>query len=190
MSAYNDDGGDGENNRGIVDQIVVADGGSQDGTVACARAAGAIVIEESPAQWQFFVKTFMHLKLASCIYETSPNEDEVPHSLLDAVIFFDCRQCGHEQDMQILINGLEAGEEFLIGRRSSWSRQFCVLPPHRVSNMKVWQRLWLWQWVIPRYFIGDCMVIRYDIFNSVINQKWTPWQQCKAWFKGFHLERF
>ena len=170
----------------LIAEIVVSDGGSIDGTQAVVRQSGAVLIEESPHQWRLFLKTFMHLQLNSCVFETSSWEEGSVSNSLSHVIFINVHHIGCEDSVKVLIDNINAGSELMVGRSRFLQPSLEVLSLPKLQSMGILRRLCQWYCWIPTYTIGECVIVRYDLCYSLMSKKWNPGRQLVAWWRRFH----
>jgi glycosyltransferase involved in cell wall biosynthesis len=102
--------------RGVVDEVIVVDGGSRDDTVAAARAAGAQVIVEPRAGYG-----------AACLAGVRAAAD------CDIIAFIDGDGSDDPADLKRLVAPILAGKhDFVIGSRARGAREAGSMGAHQL----------------------------------------------------------
>lgn len=102
-----------------VDQVVVADNGSRDGTAAIAAASGATVVSEPEPGYG-----------AACLAGIARVEDA------NIIVFLDGDYSDHPDEMATLVDPIAAGQaDMVIGSRENGSRETgSLMPQQRFGN--------------------------------------------------------
>lgn len=161
-----------------VDDIVVADNGSTDGTGELARAAGARVVVEPRRGYG-----------SACLRGIAALDCP------DVVVFLDADFSDHPEQMDRLVDPIMDGEaEFVVGSRVSGTREAGALTPQaRFGN---WLACWLMRgiWGVHHTDLGPFRAIRYrtllELEMGDPDYGWTVEMQIKAAVHGVRtLER-
>jgi glycosyltransferase involved in cell wall biosynthesis len=158
-----------------VDQIVIGDNGSTDGTGDIARAAGAEVVRENERGYG-----------AACLAALGELRD------VDIAVFLDGDHSDYPQDMAELVDPIAAGDcDMVIASRAIGARERGSLTPQqRFGN-------WLATFLIQRIWgmrytdLGPFRAIRWTALESLEmadrNYGWTVEMQIKAVERGLRI---
>jgi glycosyltransferase involved in cell wall biosynthesis len=160
-----------------VDEIVVADNGSRDGTVAAARVAGARVVHERSRGYGAACQAGIRALEAA-----------------DIVVFLDGDYSDHPEEMAALVDPIAGAQVHLVvgSRTKGKSLRGALTPQQRFGN-------WLACWLIARLWhvaysdLGPFRAIRRDALEGLKmtdrDYGWTAEMQIKAAAAGLkHLE--
>ena len=151
-----------------VDQIVVADNGSADHTIAVAEAAGATVVREPERGYG-----------AACLAGIARLER------VDIVVFLDGDYSDHPQEMAALVDPILAGEgDMVIGSRVTGNRARGSLTPQQRFGNWLACRLIATFWGVHYTDLGPFRAIRRQALAELAmadrNYGWTVEMQIKA----------
>ncbi|MEO0809922.1 MAG: glycosyltransferase family 2 protein [Pseudomonadota bacterium] len=158
-----------------VDQIVVGDNGSTDGTGEIARRAGAVVVREEERGYG-----------AACLAALRQLED------IDVVVFLDGDRSDYPEDMHLLVEPILTGTaDMVIGSRAMGTREPGALTPQqRFGN-------WLATFLIHVFWgtrytdLGPFRAIRWASLEALSmadrNYGWTVEMQIKAIEQGLRV---
>ena len=151
-----------------VDAICVVDNGSQDRTVACAEAAGAMVVKEPERGYG-----------AACLrgIETLPP--------VDIIVFLDGDYSDHPEEMESLIEPILSGEQdFVVGSRVKGNLTPGALTPQQIFGNWLACRLMRMIWGVRYSDLGPFRAIRASALRDLKmrdrNYGWTVEMQIKA----------
>ncbi len=153
---------------GWVDQVVVADNGSSDGTGDVAAAAGATVVRE-PARGYGAACLAGIAALAPC----------------DVVVFLDGDHSDYPEEMDRLVDPIVAGQcDFVVGSRAAATREPGALTPQQVFGNWLAVTLIRWIWGTRFTDLGPFRAIRRDSLAALAmadrDYGWTVEMQVKA----------
>jgi hypothetical protein len=160
--------------RALLDEIVVVDNGSTDGTGAAARAGGATLLVEPRAGYG-----------AACLAGLSYLEPRRP----DVVVFLDADYSDHPEEMESLLAPIRRDEaDLVIGARVPGRREAgALLPQARFGN---WLATRLMRWLYGARFtdLGPFRAVRLEALRRLRMRDrgcgWTVEMQVKATLAG------
>jgi glycosyltransferase involved in cell wall biosynthesis len=151
-----------------VDQVVVADNGSRDGTVATAEAGGAKVVREPERGYGAACQTGIAALDA-----------------IDIVVFLDGDYSDHPQEMAALVDPIAEGKaDMVIGSRVTGNLQRGALTPQqRFGNWLACRLIWMF-WGVAYTDLGPFRAIQGAALKTLAmtdrNFGWTVEMQIKA----------
>ena len=156
--------------RGLVEEIVVVDNASDDGTARVARANGATILEEPRRGYG-----------AACLRGIEYLESKRP----DAVVFLDADFSDTPEEMPRLLAPLESGRaEFVLGSRLLGQREPGALPLHARAGNRVATILMRLLYGTRYTDLGPFRAIRFDRLLDLHMQDrdfgWTAEMQVRA----------
>ena len=158
-----------------VDQIVVADNGSEDNTADTARRLGAeVVFEAVPGYGAACLKGLSVVKRA------------------DIIVFLDGDHSDFPEDAHKLVDPIAEGtHDFVLGSRALGAVQKGALTPAQIFGNWLACFLMRRRWQTPYTDLGPFRAIRAELFNrlEMVDQTygWTIEMQIKAFVQGARI---
>lgn len=164
-----------EVDRSLVDDVVVADNGSSDGTAAVAAAQGAQVVHEARRGYG-----------SACLRAVAEAR------AADVLVFMDADGSDDPREIHALLTGLEdAGADLAIGSRVLGTAEAGALTPVQKFGNALTCRLVSWFWNVRYTDLGPFRAIHkpaYDRLNmSDPDFGWTVEMQVKAAQQGMSV---
>ena len=162
--------------RGLVDEIVVVDNGSTDGTDAIARGLPVRLVREGRRGYG-----------RACLAGVEAFAGRPP----DVLVFLDGDFSDHPEELPRLLREIEAGADLVIGSRMLGEREpGALLPQARFGNALA---CLLIRWLYGHRFtdLGPFRAIRWNAYRSLgmadENFGWTCEMQVKALRRGLRV---
>ena len=158
----------------LVDEIVVADNGSQDNTAKIAKDAGAQVVYQPVAGYGH-----------ACVKAIAALDD------IDIVVFIDGDHAFFAKDLPLLLAPLAQGTDFVFGTRTLGRAETGALTPQQKwgNRLAVYLIRWLWEYQYTD--LGPFRAMRREHFNTLdmceLTYGWTVEMQIKALQAGLHV---
>jgi len=164
--------------RDLVDEIIVVNNGSHDGTEEIARAAGAMVLHEQR-------RGYGYACLKGIAYAANRSIEERP----DIIVFLDGDYSDHPDELEQVVRPIiENRADMVIGSRSIGKREFgALLPQARFGNALATTLI---RWLYGARFtdLGPFRAIRFNSLMQLGMQDptygWTVEMQIKAVKQG------
>jgi Glycosyl transferase family 2 len=149
--------------------VVVGDNGSTDGTPRIARAAGALVASAA-------LRGYGHGCVAAIEHAQATFCD------IDAFVFVDGDHSTQYDQIHLLVEALNAGNDLVIGRRTVRARNSMTWPQQ--WGNRLCSALVRWLWRAPVHDLGPLRAIRAPLYERLHMQAltygWTVEMQIKA----------
>lgn len=158
----------------LVDEIVVADNGSEDNTATIANAAGAKVVYES-------IPGYGH----ACMRAISALDSA------DIIVFMDGDHAFFPEDLPQLLLPLTCGADFVVGSRALGHAEAGSLTPQQKWGNRLAVLLIHHLWGCQYTDLGPFRAIRRELFGTLNMQEftygWTVEMQIKVLQAGFRV---
>ena len=155
--------------EGLVDEIVVVDNGSTDGTDSIARGLPVRLVRESRRGYG-----------SACLAGVAALAQRPP----DVLVFLDGDFSDHPEEMPRLLDAIDAGADLVIGSRALGQRERGALLPQARFGNALACRLILWLSGHRYTDLGPFRAIRWDAYRRLgmrdTSFGWTCEMQVKA----------